>query len=271
MPAVFSNWSECRQWFAHARSPDRGRPIKTGWRMFKGEDNAFLGEDNAFFITAHSYRVCTFNSDDTVTFDITDQTLPNICHTISSTLSSVVPYLICRVGTGRYVVNHVGALVMPLNGERWYTAFTKQAYDLFPGVTFDNKSMACINPRPKATKETEHTENRRIWLHTLRRFKRGLAVRGKLGVFTAIHTAMAAEKFPALRVDTLSDSFVEFLYNCMRNDEYPDEVLRGLGFTRYGLWRPTGNLDKLAVEQASSTLSSLSFRLRQRFGVWDNA
>lgn len=260
--AEFSSWSECRQWFAHARSPDKGRPIKAGWRMFRGEDNAF-------FITAHSYRVCTFNSDNTVTFDITDETLPHICHTISSTLNSVVPYLICRVGTGRYVVNHVGVPITVHTGERWYTVFTKQAYGLFAGITFDNKSMACVNPQPKATKETEHTENRRIWLQTLRRFKRGLAVRGRVGVFTAIHTAMAAEKFPTLRMDTLSDSFVEFLYNCMRNDEYPDELLRNLAFTRYGLWRTTNSLDKLAVEHASSTLSSLSFRLRQKFGVWE--
>jgi hypothetical protein len=229
----------------------------------------FRGEDNAFFITAHSYRVCTFNSDNTVTFDLTDQTLPHICHTISSTLSSVVPYLICRVGTGRYVVNHVGVPITVHTGERWYTVFTKQAYGLFAGITFDNKSMTCVNPQPKATKGTEHTENRRIWLQTLRRFKRGLAVRGRVGVFTAIHTAMEAEKFPTLWMDTLSDSFVEFLYNCMRNDEYPDELLRSLAFTRYGLWRTTSSLDKLAVEHASSTLSSLSFRLRQKFGVWE--
>jgi len=264
--ATFSSWKECYWWFAKARTPEKGRPIKTGWRMFKGDDDTY-------FITAHSYRVCTFNPDDTVTFDLTAQSHGCIQHTISSTLHSVIPYMICRVGTGRYVVNHVGALVTVPSGMRWWTAFAKQAYDLFTGITFDNKSMTCINPQPKATRETENVENRRAWLQSLRRFKRGLAVRAKLGVFTALNAAMKKEQFTttALPMDTNSDGFIAYLYMCMRDDLYPDELLRSLGFTRYATWRPSSmSVDKLALQHASSILQAQSYRLRRHFGVWES-
>ena len=260
----FSSWKDCYWWFAKAKTPDKGRPIKQGWRMFKGEDNSY-------FITAHSRRVCTFNSDDTVTFDLTDQSHMVIRHTLSSTLGSVVPYLISRVGTGRYVVNHMGVAVTVPAGMNWYRAFIKQSYDLFHGITFDNKSMTCINPRTKATRETENTERKRIWLQTLRRFKRGLAVRAKLGVFTALNAAIKNEQFTTLPMDTNSDVFVEFLYRCMRDDQYPDELLRSLGFTRYATWRPSNtNLDAVAIALSSSILQTLSFRLRRHFGVWES-
>lgn len=263
---VFSSWKDCYWWFAKARTPEKGRPIKQGWRMFRGDDNEF-------FITAHSYRVCTFNPDNTVTFDLTAQSHACICHTLSSTLSTVIPYMICRVGTGRYVVNHVGVVVNVPSGSRWYTAFTKQAHDLFTGITFDNKSMTCINPQPKASRETENVEKRRVWLQTLRRFKRGIAVRAKLGIFTAINEAMKKEQFGSttLMMDINSDSFVEFLYRCMRDDVYPDELLRSLCFHRYATWRPSGvGADKLAVQLASSNIQGLSFRLRRHFGVWES-
>ena len=264
--AMFSSWKDCYWWFAKARSPEKGRPIKQGWRMFKGDDDTY-------FITAHSHRVCTFNPDNTVTFDLTAQSHACICHTISSTLSSVIPYLICRVGTGRYVVNHVGVAVTVPSGSKWYTAFTKQAYDLFPGITFDNTSMICVNPQPKATRETENTEKRRVWLQTLRRFKRGLSVRAKLGVFTALNAAMKNEQFGtgALPMDTNSDAFVEFLYRCMRDDVYPDELLRSIGFIRYATWRPSSTgIDAVAIALSSSILQAQSFRLRRHFGLWES-
>ena len=263
---VFSSWKDCYWWFAKAKTPEKGRPIKQGWRMFRGEDNEF-------FITAHSCRVCTFNPDNTVTFDLTAQSHGCVQHTISSTLQSVIPYIICRVGKGRYVVNHIGVPVTVPAGSRWYTAFTKQAPDLFPGITFDNKSMTCINPQPKATRESENVENRRAWLQALRRFKRGLAVRAKLGVFTAMNAAMKNEQFAttALMMDINSDVFVEFLYKCMRDDLYPEELLRFLCFHRYSTFRPSSmSVDKLALQVASSNLQGLSFRLRRHFGVWES-
>jgi len=73
-------------------------------------------------------------------------------------------------------------------------------------------------------------DKRREWLRALRRFKYGMRVRAKLGVIQRACEQIAAQrqgKHQWYAPVWEADEWLTFLYTCMKNNEFPPELLEG--------------------------------------------
>lgn len=116
-------------------------------------------------------------------------------------------------------------------------------------------------------------ERRRVWLASLRRFKRGIKVRAKLGVIQNICQQVAAERKGQQGWDAPvweHDQWITLLYTCIRDDEYPKELLVGFVKTAEVTFfspnmQPTVNGTLNTVDTVCKLLSK---QLRTKFGVF---
>lgn len=116
-------------------------------------------------------------------------------------------------------------------------------------------------------------EKRREWLRALRRFKYGIKVRAKLGVLKTICEQVAAERKGKQQWDAPQwehERWVTFLYTCIKNNEFPPELLTGFVKTAEVTFlnprkQPTveGTIDAVNI-----VCKQQSKRLRQKFGVF---
>lgn len=114
---------------------------------------------------------------------------------------------------------------------------------------------------------------RREWLRALRRFKYGIKVRAKLGVLDNICEQVAQDRKGATVWDCPDwehDKWVHFLYECIRDNKFPPELLRGFAqtteitfFSRDSQPTVGGVLD--TVNQVCKEQSK---QLRRKFGVF---
>lgn len=116
-------------------------------------------------------------------------------------------------------------------------------------------------------------DKRREWLRALRRFKYGIKVRAKLGVLQAICEQVAAQRKSKQVWDAPQwehDRWVTFLYTCIKNNEYPPELLEGFVKTAEVTFfnpkkQPTV---EMTIDAMNEVCKQLSKPLRTKFGVF---
>ena len=114
---------------------------------------------------------------------------------------------------------------------------------------------------------------RKFWLRSLRRFKYGIKVRAKLGVLQTICEQVAAERKGKQKWDAPQwghDRWVTLLYTCIKNNEFPPELLEGFVKTAEVTFMnshkpPTIAGTLVAVDKVCKAQSKA---LRQKFGVF---
>ena len=114
---------------------------------------------------------------------------------------------------------------------------------------------------------------RRDWLRALRRFNYGIKVRAKLGVLKTICEQVAAERKGKQQWDAPQwehERWVTFLYTCIKDNEFPTELLTGFVKTAEVTFlnprkQPTveGTIDAV-----NTVCKQQSKRLREKFGVF---
>jgi len=119
---------------------------------------------------------------------------------------------------------------------------------------------------------TVDPDRNRDWLRALRRFKYGIKVRAKLGVIDAYCEQVALERRGIWKWDAPHwghDDWVTLLYTCIKNNEYPPELL--LGFTKTAevtFYTPHKQPTPIKVLDAvDEVCRTNSKKLRQKFGV----
>lgn len=116
-------------------------------------------------------------------------------------------------------------------------------------------------------------DQRRVWLRALRRFKYGIKVRAKLGVLQTYCEQVAAERRGQTQWDAPQwehERWIHLLYTCIRDDEYPPELL--LGFVKtaevsFMNSRKQPTVDG-TLEAVNDVCRQLSKQLRYKFGVF---
>lgn len=114
---------------------------------------------------------------------------------------------------------------------------------------------------------------RREWLRALRLFKYGIKARAKLGVFDAIAQRVAEERKGRTRWDAPDwddTRWIDLLHESIRDNAFPDELLRGFVRTAEVTFysqtmQPTRAAMAKAIDQILRHSSTL---LRHRFGVF---
>lgn len=116
-------------------------------------------------------------------------------------------------------------------------------------------------------------DKRREWLRSLRRFKYGMKVRAKLGVLQTICEEVAAERKGKQVWDAPQwehDRWVTLLYTCIRDNEFPPELLEGFVKTAEVTFL-TPNIQPTAdkvLDAVNQVCKQNSRALRHKFGVF---
>jgi len=121
-------------------------------------------------------------------------------------------------------------------------------------------------------------DKRREWLRALRRFKYGIKVRAKLGVIQIICEQVAAQRrgtqqWGAPRWDAPQwehDRWVTLLYTCIKQEEFPPELLEGFVKTAEVTFLAPRRQPTVqnTLDAVNYVCKLLSVELRRKFGVF---
>lgn len=262
--SFFKSYDDIAKWYTKVRNPAKGRPLHTSWRVF---DN-----NKSFVFRLHDVDVCSVHPDNTVTFYLSSDVLSNIGNSVSYTLPRVLPFLIMRVSTGRYCIAQP-ATIVNASGSYFWQSFKQQAPDAFHGIRFNMADGKCLNPVPKAIRQNEDAAARKEWQKILRRYKNGLYVRIKLGVFDTIYAELHSNNVGLSGAMTLGShpSFIPTLAKAMRDEEYPPEILRAFCRLRFWWGGRTPDVKAAVRSTIDNVFTTHSVALRREFGVFKEA
>jgi len=262
--AEITSYKDAVTWFAKCRSPEKGRPLKKWARVFKtGDTFEFKFGDRTF---------ATLTPDNILTFPCTVGEMRRMSITFSQASYRALPVLFMRLATGRYAIEHSLSVDNRSQGNR-YGNMREHSPEYFQSIQFDMNTGACINQRPRLT-ESVNTEARKTWLNKLRKFKRGIKVRAKMGVIEGICQQVAVERSKNLTTwsqpDWSSDAWSNMLYTAMNEEQFPTELLCGFVMSsRVSYWRQENPTSVSMLDAMDSVLQQLSVELRRKFGVFD--
>jgi hypothetical protein len=114
---------------------------------------------------------------------------------------------------------------------------------------------------------------RREWLRALRRFKYGIRVRAKLGVLSNLCEEVAAQRRGKQQWDAPQwehDRWVTLLYTCIRDNEFPTELLVGFIKTAEVTFMSPHKTPTVAgtLDAVNQVCTAQSKQLRTKFGVF---
>jgi len=246
---VFHNHETAYAHFANVRDPAKGKPVRSFGRLY-------LANDNVFTFAIHGTAVFRLSPDNVLTFVMTPTEARWNSNTLSMALDDVVPLYWQRVGVGRYkVVSHWGSSQKP---------------EYFQGMQFSMLTGTCLNPMPDL-KDRVIPEARKVWLSALRKWKRGVKVRGKMGAIDAVIKTRRADTNKWRHVTFDNPQELDILYRCIKNNEHPTDMLRTLveatsGYMGYYRSAELTTADVLGY--VDTMLAAQSVELRKRFGVF---
>jgi len=111
------------------------------------------------------------------------------------------------------------------------------------------------------------------WLRALRQFKYGVRVRAKLGVLDTICRQVAVQRRGTQAWDAPQwehDRWITLLYTCIRDAQFPDELLIGFAKTAEVTFLATSKQPTTAnlIAAVDTVCKRLSVELRTKFGVF---
>lgn len=251
-----TSYAEIAKYFSKCRSPVQGRPLRHGVRLYREGD---------------SYVVKTYRCSDrtpilkvlpnnTVTFLAPLEYIIQHPYSMTRALYSVVPFYMQRVNKGIYRVACSAA--MPLKYSTWGTHpdweyMRSQAPQYFNGIKFDFHTGRCINPQPDQL-TVEIPRRRKVWRRDLRRYKRGLKARIKVGALRGF------VDYAYSRTVWTDEKWTDLLVRSMKTDTYPQDILRAFARSPADL-DPDDNSMLKAVDRVFTAHSE---HFRQKYGVF---
>lgn len=149
----------------------------------------------------------------------------------------------------------------------------KDSPSYYKGIKFDLTTGDCLNPRPDDKLE-EIPEKRKEWRRALTKFKRGVKARIKVHALDGIVNEVWDERSKQGRwdwrqPDWSSDQWLNLLQNSIRDNEFPQELLKGIvqtSSTGYFIQKKP-DIDDL-YKSLDKVCNDSSIELRRRFGVF---
>ena len=280
---LVKDYADCERMFSTCRNPEKGKPMRSWCRLFKNQD---------------VYEVCyvpwnydkgaviaEFHPDGRIVLPSDSHSWRNMHGSLSMALHNAIPILTERMGRGRYRIAHTGFLdrVTPPREQvdnyyqSWWDAFKENANEYFAGMTFNHEGL-CINPQSATSGEID-VEKRRTWLRMLRRFKRGLKARAKVGALQQ-HAKRIYVKHQEMEKNGKhrwqwempnwkSKKYYDMLKEVMQTNEFTPEFLDA--FVESATPNTYGNTlatDAHILQHVDTLMSELSYSLRRDFGVF---
>lgn len=269
MDAPFNSYADIAQWYTKVRSPAAGRPASQWGRVIRDPVGTGVGGDYYFYVH-RSYMKDPFavvKPDNTITFLYTGSQVRRISNTLTGWLWRVLPFHMMRVAKCRYnIVHHKHTGGLP-----WWQAPKVNGYAIFSGIVFDLTSGVCLNPKVIDTSAAAiDTDKRKQWLRDLKRFKKDIKVRARLGLFESIYNAADFSLSPSYKPvpDWTNQQWLDLLEAAISKGNYSSELLQGIA--RHAVIRKW-NRTMLNAEDIYDAVDDIckvaSLDLRLRYGV----
>lgn len=283
---ILIDYADCERTFSTCRHPAKGKPIRTWCRLFKNQDvyelrySTWNGENKEV--------IAEFHQDGRLVLPSDSYTWQMMHASLSTALHRVIPIVTERVGKARYrIVQHRWLdenvdETDPLAGgsefyHDWWKSFKAKSVEYFAGITFNHEGL-CINPRQATTGEID-TEKRKVWLRMLKRFKRGLKARAKVGALQQ-HAKRIYDKHAEMErkgqnrwqwqlPNWRSKTYYSMLKQAMETNEFTPEFLDA--FVESATPNTYGNqlaTDAHILQHVDTVMSDMSYDLRKDFGVF---
>lgn len=253
------SYKDIATYFSKCRSPEKGRPLKAWGRVFKRGDD--------YEVQANGDKLCVVTPDNIVTFVAPISAVRRNAQTLVGAFHRAMPLSLLRVGTGRYRIAHLDKAKEQAVGGYWnWKWMQSEAPEYFEGIQFDLATGECLNRRADILKQVDTTV-RRDWLSSLRKFKRSIKVRAKIGVLIPIINAVKAEN-KRQHPDWDSEEWQDNLVTAIRTGDIPTPLLTG--FVQSAMcrtWRAQGTAQEVLAE-VDALCNTYSVQLRRKFGVF---
>lgn len=289
------SYEKAERLWSRVRNPHKGKPI-TGWlRMFKEGNGTFVFKLQSYSDTPD---LCRLTPDNKLTFVAEESTFKSHSQTLVSSLHRWLPLTTVRHKTGLYRI--AGTNIVQKKMQKAYEAdpdnkdntggysphywemyghylpvMRAEAY-YFQGIEFDMISGECLNPQPDV-RLVEIPEERKKWRRALGAFKKGIKARVRVHAFDGIIDQMWEERqaqknrWDWQQPQWDSNQWLDLLERCIRQNEFPPELLKGLAQTTtdgyYMSRKPEGSHILKALEHVCN---GQSIALRRRFGVFED-
>ncbi len=272
------NYEQAKVLFGTCRSPDKGKPLLSKWRLFKEGDNYVISIPqynpwvNGQKPEIEYLPLCEIDPDHTLTFVMPHSKLLCNSNSISTVLQKLTSITYERAGKDRYRVGGYFATKARWGG--MYNIMHKGSPEYFNGIQFNLLTRECLNPQPDMM-ETIISEERTQWLRDLRRYKKGLKARAKVGALQGHIEEVTKELAEAKNrwryvgnCPTWTDPvWAEKLIKSMREEDYSHEILKA--FVQSALRIRSNTLDDKSVLRAVDyVFTSNSVYLRKVYGVF---
>jgi hypothetical protein len=242
--------------YSRCRKPLEGKML-SGWlRARKNNDAFILGMLNW---NGKDVEFATLSKDNILEFTADVGAMRRISITLAQALHRAIGIRWNRVATGRYEVvtyaNHI----------------TKSVSEFRKGLKINIISGEILNPYIR-NKEVADTDAKKVWLRSLKEYKKGLKARARLGVLDTIITTVLNERSASngwSEPNWFSDEWIDKLYLAIRDHDFNTDMLtaycrssRRLHWTRPDV---TANSTLAGFDQI---VKDLSLQLRTKFGVF---
>jgi hypothetical protein len=257
--AFIGTYGDAEQYNKGARSQADGRPLKS-WARIKRL------ADGSYEISIKNFQGAVLGiltPDNKFKFTLSDAQARSVQYTLGSSLHGALPFYWYRVATGRWKIVH--ARHIPRYGQ-YHSIMKKEAPEYFEGITFDLLTGDCVNRRPNLL-STVNPDARRVWRSKLTKFKRGIKVREKLGVFDTLLKESGLPR-PLLLINFYTSEGVAQVAEIIKSETFSTESMKSfayMAYTLHGLRAPTS-----VANTVDAYLRNHSIALRKHFNVFDN-
>lgn len=252
------NYAAFEKLFQTARSPAAGKPLRAGYRLFK-DGSAYVVSAPSWLRSTGSKRVYApllrITPDDKLTFVMQTADMLRNKYSLSYVLGRFTPLYFSRRSRGVYTVMH---------------GLSKSSGEYTPGLMFDMTTGLCLNaPMPLSTRVIP--EVRRQWLRDLKRWKRGIKTRVKLGILAAYRAEEKVDRKNMWRIREILNSSEahDALLDAIRKEDYPESMMRLFAQHMIYAARYGADLDVAdTLNLVDLVFDTQSLALRKSYGVF---
>lgn len=273
---TLKTYADAKTFFERGRTPDKGRHLKNWARL-----HATPLEDGsvAYDVRANGKGIVRFLPDNTLEFICSPLTARETSITLSQALQRAVPFYWIRVATGRYRVQHIKQMKynesQSPTGHWWEDGhdLRTRAPEFFEGIKFNLDTGECLNRKADILTQVI-PEKRKEWLSDLRKFKKQVKIRAKMGVFDAICKAeydkRVADRRGYQMPDWTSDHWIKLLATSIKECQVPMELMVGIAQSCHiSYWSPRMPTRKDVEDTVERVCKEQSVFLRKAYGVFD--
>jgi len=272
---MISSYKGAENMYVGCRSAKAGKPLPGQWRLFKNKNTFTICLPLGWRRERTYLPVATVTPNNTLTMLLSKDELLRHSNTIVILLGKITSIMCQRFGTGKYRIGKPDRFGGP---QYWWHKLKKEdSQQYYKGIKFDLMTGLCLNPEPDEAVEPV-PEQRKVWLRELKRFKRGLKSRAKVGALTmhiqeanilrAENNKLSWNERKRLAVDWEQDKWRKKLIHCMKDEKYPPEILMAFVQSVEEGWRHRSITQELVLETVDKIFTKYSETLRREYGVF---